>query len=582
AAAFRDVALPMLAPRAPFALFYPAVVLASVLGGVPAGAGALVSSVAAALSMPPYSPLASADAGDWLVVALFSILSLFLIFAIDALRAARQAAEEANRRAAESERMLTETLRAARIGYWTWDFDSGRVTWSDNLEEIHGLPPGAFAGRFESFLNLVHPEDAPAVRAAIDRAVRERGDYDIEFRVPLPDGRVEWINGRGRARLEGDRVVGMTGLGMNITDRRAAGEARAHLAAIIDSSDDAIVSKDLSGRITSWNAAAERLFGYTASEIVGRSIETLLPKERADDFFSILSRIRRGERVEHYETLRKRKDGSTIELSLTVSPIVDASGRIVGASKIARDLTARREAEREQQRTRELLLGVLGHDLRNPLNTIAASLFYMEKRVPESLQHVVTRMTNSANRMVRLIEQLLDLTRARLGVGIPLALRPTDLRQIGLAAIDEFEAQHPRRIRLAPGGEIAGSWDPDRLGQVFSNLLGNALSHGSPVHPVDVVLAQEDGMVRIEVTNRGEPIPAAMRESIFEPFQRVGGGSAGTTPGLGLGLYITREIVRAHRGTIDLVSRPDGTTFSICLPSRPPESTGEGGVRGEP
>jgi PAS domain S-box-containing protein len=358
----------------------------------------------------------------------------------------------------------------------------------------------------------------------------------------------------------------MTGLAMNISDRRRAAEAQNLLAAIVDSSGDAILSKDLEGRITSWNAAAERLFGYSAEEIVGKSIQTLLPQERSDDFFAILSRIRRGERVEHYETVRKRKDGSTVELSLTVSPIIDSSGRIVGASKIARDLTARREAEREQQRTRELLLGMLGHDLRNPLNTIVASLYYMEKRVSEPLAHVVGRMTNSTRRMVRLIEQLLDLTRARLGSGISVDPRPTELRRLSLTLIDEIEAQHPHRVRLADGEEISGTWDPDRLTQVLANLLSNALSHGSPGSLVDVRLAQEDGIARIDVTNRGEPIPESMHETIFEPFRRAGTGSGAASPGLGLGLYIARAIVRAHRGSIELVSRDDETTFTVRLP----------------
>src|SRR5262249_4863262 len=126
--------------------------------------------------------------------------------------------------------------------------------------------------------------------------------------------------------------------------------ARKLLAAIVESSDDAIVSKDLTGRILSWNPAAERLFGYSAEEVIGQSVRLLLPPERADDFFSILDRIRRGERVEHYETLRRRKDGTLVEISLTVSPVHDENGRVVAASKIARDLTALREVQRERER----------------------------------------------------------------------------------------------------------------------------------------------------------------------------------------------------------------------------------------
>jgi len=340
------------------------------------------------------------------------------------------------------------------------------------------------------------------------------------------------------------------------------------LAAIVESSDDAIVSKDLAGRILTWNPAAERLFGYTSEEAVGQSIRLLLPPERADDFFSILDRIRQGERVEHYETVRRRKDGSLVEVSLTVSPVHDDDGMVVAASKIARDLTAVREVQRERERMREMFLATLGHDLRNPLNTITISLAYLQKHIPQSLRHVTTRMSSSANRMARMIEQLLDFTRARLGGGIPISPRPADLREICASVIDELQAQHPDRLRLTAEGEFRGQWDTDRLAQVFGNLLGNALEHGSPATPVDVRLGLENGVARIDVENRGATIPADLREEIFEPFRRVGRDTSRTPTGVGLGLYITREIVRAHGGTIEMTSEGDRTTFTLRLPLR--------------
>src|SRR5262249_8852137 len=205
-------------------------------------------------------------------------------------------------------------------------------------------------------------------------------------------------------------------------EHKDAQEARALLAAIVDSTDDAIISKDLNGRILSWNAAAERLFGYKPEEIIGKSVQLLLPAGRADDFFSILDRVRRGERIAQYETIRKRKDGSLVEVSLTVSPIRDKSGKIIGASKIARDLTLWRGIQREQERTRQLFLATLGHDLRNPLNTIVVSLAHLQNPLPEDLRDVPKRMMTSANRMARMIERLLEFTRARIGSGMPVRL----------------------------------------------------------------------------------------------------------------------------------------------------------------
>src|SRR6185369_11199210 len=151
---------------------------------------------------------------------------------------------------------------------------------------------------------------------------------------------------------------------------------------------------------------------------------------------------RRGERVEHYEALRKTKGGRIIEVALTVSPVHDERGNIVGASKIARDITALKAAERERQRTRDMYLGILGHDLRNPLNTIVASLYTLDRVLPDDARKVLSRMARSTQRMSRMIEQLLDFTRARLGEGIILDLSAGDLRDISHAVVEELEAQH--------------------------------------------------------------------------------------------------------------------------------------------
>ncbi|HEX5134393.1 MAG TPA: PAS domain S-box protein, partial [Thermoanaerobaculia bacterium] len=491
-----------------------------------------------------------------------------VLMAVEAARRARATVEE-------SKRTLDQALSAARMGYWIWDIDSGKVTWSDNMEGIQRLPSGSFTGGIEGFLAPIHPEDRSRVRTAIDRAVSEGGDYDVDFRIVPEDGAVQWINGRGHVVSRGGKPIRMVSLRTNITDRMAGEQARRHLAAIVSSSADAIISKDLEGHILSWNAAAERLFGYREEEVLGRSIEMLHP-DGSEDFRTILERVARGERVEHYETVRRRKDGSSVEVALTVSPILDENGSVIGASKTLRDLTAQREAEREHERTRQLFLATLGHDLRNPLNTIVASLYYLHRRAPETLQHVVTRMSGSAQRMARMIEQLLDFTRARLGQGIPLNPQPCDLREICSTVVGEIEAEHPNRLIIQADGEFTAPWDSDRLAQMFSNLLANAIDHGSRADPVKVRLSREDGAVRVEVSNRGEPIPEPLQATIFEPFRRGTRERTGSSRGLGLGLYITREIVRSHGGSIDVQSGAGETVFTVRLPvvDTPPDDAG--------
>jgi len=464
----------------------------------------------------------------------------------------------------QSRELLTRALTAARMGYWSWEIASGRVSWSDNLDAVHGLPEGSFGGSVDAFLELVHPQDRPGVEAAMRRALAEGSSYELEFRVVRPDGGIEWIAGRGEVEMGDGKAVRMTGLGSNVTARKKSEEERRLLAAIVSSSEDAIVSKALDGTITSWNRAAERIFGYESDEAVGKSIKLIFPPEKEEDFLAILDRVRRGERVEHYETLRKTKDGRIIEVALTVSPVHDDRGNIVGASKIARDVTALKATERERQRTRDMYLGILGHDLRNPLNTIVASLYTLDRILTDDARKVLSRMARSTQRMSRMIEQLLDFTRARLGEGIILDLSAGDLRDISHAVVEELEAQHPRRIRFE-GKPVPGRFDSDRLAQAVANLVGNALQHGSPDEPVDVRVTSHNGHGRLEVENRGAPIPDAVKATIFEPFRRA--ETRQDSSGLGLGLYIAREIVRAHGGTIEVESADNRTTFAIELPS---------------
>jgi PAS domain S-box-containing protein len=497
----------------------------------------------------------------WLLVRAFPVPEGFAIFFLDVTQRKRDEAE-----AAQSRELLWHALEAGGMGYWSWDIASGEVTWSDNLEAIHGLPAGAFDGTFEGFMSLVHPEDRDAVRSTIERAVREGTDYKVDFRVPRPDGSVRWIAGIGHAVLEDGRPVRLIGLGMNVTDRKQRELDRRRLAAIVSSSDDAIISKDLEGRITSWNRAAERMFGYTEDEAVGQTIALILPDDRPDDFRQILVQIREGKRVEQYETRRRRKDGAILDVSLSVSPIRDDSGRIVGASKIARDITEAKRAEAELARTRDLFLGMLGHDLRNPLNTIVSSLYSLEKQANDASRPVFGRVSRAAERMTRLISQLLDFTRARLGAEIPVSPVPGDLVALCAASVEELEARHPDRIRFSSEGPVPGLWDPDRLAQIVSNLVVNALQHGSTEEPVSVRVASSNGRASIEVVNCGRSIPEEDRFRIFEPFSRAAGDSS--AGGVGLGLYIVREIVRSHGGTIEVESGGGQTRFTVQLPVR--------------
>jgi PAS domain S-box-containing protein len=215
-----------------------------------------------------------------------------------------------------------------------------------------GATPDALVGR--SFWEFVPREDQSAVRAMLDGLTPKAPEIRIENRLETADGMrwVLWSNRALKFDVEG-RWREAQSAGIDISERKDVEDAKARLAAIVESSDDAIISKDLNGIITSWNNGAERLFGYSAQEAIGQSVSMIIPFERLDEEPGILERIRRGSSIEHYETVRRRKDGTLLDISLTVSPIVDASGRIVGASKVARDVTERKRAEEKLRESEE-------------------------------------------------------------------------------------------------------------------------------------------------------------------------------------------------------------------------------------
>ena len=247
-----------------------------------------------------------------------------------------------------------------------------------------------------------------------------------------------------------------------------------------------------------------------------------------------------------------------------------------------RDLRRREELESalmEGAAFQEQFLGILGHDLRNPLSAVsmAAHLLQVKGNLNEKQAHSVQMISSTASRMHRMVDQLLDLTRARVGGGIPIEPKPaTDLSEVARVVIEELRvARADADVRLDAEPEVRGSWDPDRLAQVVSNLVANALIHG--VGPVDVRVRSANGVATLEVHNGGPPIPEDLLPSVFDAFRRrflkertVHG------PGLGLGLFISRQIVAQHGGQIEVrSSAPEGTTFAIRLPMALPETIGK-------
>ena len=367
--------------------------------------------------------------------------------------------------------------------------------------------------------------------------------------------------------------------------RRAAESARARLAAIVDSSADAIASKTLEGIVTSWNAGAERLFGFSCDEMVGHPITRIIPKDRQHEEGEILGRLRSGECIENYETLRVAKDGRTLDVSLTISPVRNDSGRIVGASKIVRDITPRKLADAELAKARDAaesanrakddFLAVLSHELRTPLTPALVALTDLESAPPvdpKILHDALALIRRNIELEARLVDDLLDLTRISRGK-LRITSAPVDLHATLRDAIAMAEPLlREKHISLsndlsAPSHLVRG--DAARLAQVFSNLLTNAAKFTPDAGRVSVATADFDGHVRVEVSDNGIGIAAEVQPGIFEPFRQ---GDASTTRrygGLGLGLSVAKSLVEAHGGSIGVSSlgHDRGTTFTVTLPA---------------
>lgn len=366
---------------------------------------------------------------------------------------------------------------------------------------------------------------------------------------------------------------------------------RAQLAAIVDSSDDVIVSKTLDGIIQSWNRAAEGLFGWTADEAVGKHITLIIPKNRWSEENDVLARLRRGERVDHFETVRQRKDGSLVDVSITVSPVRDGSGRIVGASKIARDITERRRIEEEREellaraqraradaeranRAKDDFLATLSHELRTPLNAILGWTHVLStaRRDPEMIDRAVDTITRNAKQQARLIEDLLDVS-AILSGKLRLDIRPVDLEALLTAALDSVRpSAEAKGIQLGTRFTPAAAplrGDPERLQQVFWNLLSNAVKFTGTGGRVDVTLELAADRAVVRVSDTGIGIRPDVLPVIFERFRQADSSITRTHGGLGLGLAIAKQLVEMHGGRVEAASPGEGrgTTVTVTLRS---------------
>jgi len=382
--------------------------------------------------------------------------------------------------------------------------------------------------------------------------------------------------------------------------------AVAWLAAIIESADDAIITKTLQGVITSWNRGAERMFGYAASEVIGQPVTILIPDDHIDEESAIISRLRAGEHIEHYETVRLRKDGTLVDISLTVSPIRDANNKVIGASKIARDISQRKEAEKslreqseankrlyteaqESARLKEEFLATVSHELRTPLNAVLGWVRILRAgRLKEAeVGKALETIERNARAQAQLIDDLLDVSRIITGK-LRMDVRPVDPNGFIEAAIDAVkpaaEAKGIRVQKIMDTGVVTVPGDPTRLQQVIWNLLTNAIRYTPRGGWVQVRMERVGSHLQIVVADSGQGIPQEFLPYVFDRFRQVDQSTSRHHGGLGLGLALVRHLVELHGGSVAAASPgPDqGSTFTIVLPVLPIYQVDQAGARVHP
>jgi len=375
---------------------------------------------------------------------------------------------------------------------------------------------------------------------------------------------------------------------------RAAYLDNALLAAIVESSNDAIISKALDGTITSWNGAAERMFGYVADETVGRSIALIIPPEHRHEEAGILARLARGGRIEHFETVRVRKDGTRIDVSLTISPVRDSSGRVVGASKIARDISERKRMEaqlREAHRRKDEFIAVLGHELRNPLAPIrtAAEVLRRTSSGDEATAEMCRMLQRQVQQMTRLIDDLLDVSRITSGK-IRFRRERVDLAQVVKRAIESSapaltQRRHRLRVDLAPG-PLTVDGDSARLLQMVANLLDNAAKYTPEGGDILLSGARLESAFELRIEDSGIGIAHEMLPGIFDLFVQATRCGTDAQEGLGSGLARVRMIAEHHGGSVVASSAGagKGSAFVVRLPAADEGSaiTHSGDAQGAP
>lgn len=485
------------------------------------------------------------------------------------------------RRLRESEAKLKLATEVARLGVFVWHTAEDRVSWENDLMyEIFGRQREEGPVNGAMFMSEVaHPDYREAFQRAMESTLQRGEAFDFQGIICLPDKTLRWIEMKGQLQLEtegpGGRILGtvrdITQIKRSEERLRESSKRLGELAAIVESSDDVILSKDLNGIITSWNAAATRVFGYSAEEMIGSSILKLIPEHLHSDEKTIIDSIRAGRRIEHFETKRLTKSGELLDVSLTVSPVKDAGGQVIGASKILREISERKRIEQSLLQAEKIaatgrMAATIAHEINNPLEAVMNLLYLLRPMItdPEGINYLGTA-EDELNRVSHIAKQTLGYYREHTSAS------NASLTEIVLHAITIYKPRcEAARI------EIRKSLDSSRrivlrrgeMMQVVSNLIANSIqampAGGVLSICVEDTLRPAEGIV-LTIQDDGVGIAAHDLPRVFDAFF-----TTRKTVGTGIGLFVAKQFVEGHGGRIEIESRNGaenhGTAIRVFLP----------------
>ncbi len=450
--------------------------------------------------------------------------------------------------------------------------------WSRGMERLYGFTAAEAIGQISH--ELLRTE-FPGSLQDLNRELRERAEWTGELHHRRRDGqRVVVISHQSLLPDAHHDTPLVTEVNNEITAEWRGRGSRLYLASIVESSDDAIIAKTLQGVVTAWNQAAERMLGYTADEMIGQPITRLHPPDRLQEEAMILDRLRGGERLHHYETVRRRKDGSEVHVSLTVSPILSASGKIIGASKILRDLTDERQnrsrilalqselVHAARLSTMGQLASAIAHELNQPLTAIASYSGALSRVLSNPnpdlkiARDALGRIRQQATRAGEVIRRLRDHVAKRETAREPHGVNAvvSEALEMALVGSRHWGIHTVTRLDEAVGSAFI---DSIQIGQVIINLVRNAVEamESSERRELTVATRSVSGAVEITVADTGPGLAPEVAQRLFEPFV------TSKPSGMGLGLSICREIAAAHEGELSSAPNPGGgTVFTLRLP----------------